>query len=167
MASPGATNLGHRQEQIRFNHGISGRRPVHRTVIAAVCYRILRHGKIEFLLVRTGSGRWTFPKGGVANDSSFAAAAAREAYEEAGVTGHVDRSCLTRYLHRKNGWGTQVVHAHLCEVTHMGPSSEVHRAPTWFSPESAKERLRESRPTFFGDELGQVVDAAVRHLKQS
>src|SRR5207244_2308926 len=32
--------------------------------VAAVCYRIRGSG-IEFLLVQTRGGRWTFPKGGV------------------------------------------------------------------------------------------------------
>ena len=54
--------------------------------VAAVCYR-LKDDEPEFLLVRTRSGRWTFPKGGVDGDATNAEAAAREAYEEAGVKG--------------------------------------------------------------------------------
>src|SRR5438132_1564227 len=52
--------------------------------VAAVCYRI-RGSNIEFLLVQTRGGRWTFPKGGVEPALTHAQAAALEAYEEAGV----------------------------------------------------------------------------------
>ncbi len=58
--------------------------------VAAVCYRVNRESEIEFLLVRTASGRWTFPKGGVDDDPTAAAAAAREAFEEAGVRGRIE-----------------------------------------------------------------------------
>jgi len=60
-----------------------------RVHVAAVCYRV-RGGEPEFLLVRTRNGHWTFPKGRVDQDATNADAAAREAYEEAGVRGSVD-----------------------------------------------------------------------------
>ena len=41
-------------------------------------------------LVRTKNGHWTFPKGRVDQDATNADAAAREAFEEAGVRGSVD-----------------------------------------------------------------------------
>lgn len=138
-----------------------------RTVVAAVCYRIRPDDQVEFLLVRTKAGRWTFPKGGVEGDPSFAAAAAREAYEEAGVLGRVHHSCFARYLHRKNGRGAHLVHAHLFEVMHVGRTEEVHRFPTWFSAEKAKRRLRRDRPAALGEQLERVVDAAVWHLINS
>lgn len=138
-----------------------------RTIVAAVCYRMQPDGKIEFLLVRTSAGRWTFPKGGVDDDRTAAAAAGREAFEEAGVTGRVHRSCLTRYLHGSRSQGMHLVDAHLCEVMNVGPTAEAHRAPTWFTVEKAKRRLREDRPAPLGEELERVVNAAVRHLANS
>src|SRR5271169_3005360 len=54
--------------------------------VAAVCYR-RRGGNIEFLLVKTGKGRWIFPKGSVEPGLTHAQAAALEAFEEAGVHG--------------------------------------------------------------------------------
>src|SRR5271165_2413808 len=60
-----------------------------RVHVAAVCYRV-RGGELEFLLVRTRNGHWTFPKGRVDQDATNADAAAREAYEEAGVRGSVE-----------------------------------------------------------------------------
>jgi 8-oxo-dGTP pyrophosphatase MutT (NUDIX family) len=164
LGSLGIAELGKSRHGLSTSRLFPQWRPSERTVVAAVCYRIRPDGNLEFLLVRTKAGRWTFPKGGVERDPSFAAAAAREAYEEAGVVGRVHRSCLARYRHRKNGRGDHMVHAHLCEVMHVGPAAEVHRFPTWFSAEKAKRRLREDRPEPLGEELERVVDAAVRHL---
>src|SRR5262249_52056137 len=68
--------------------------------VAAVCYRV-RNGLIEFLLVRTRSGRWTFPKGSVMAGLTSAQAAALEAYEEAGVHGRMEEDAFARYLRTK------------------------------------------------------------------
>ena len=70
------------------------------THVAAICYRV-RDGQIEFLLVKTRAGRWTFPKGRVDDDATRSAAAAREAFEEAGVHGQVDPLPFATYLHSK------------------------------------------------------------------
>jgi len=67
--------------------------------VAAVCYRI-KGDDLEFLLVRTRSGRWTFPKGGVDGDATNADAAAREAYEEA------ERLVSPKEGHRDPTWFT-------------------------------------------------------------
>jgi 8-oxo-dGTP pyrophosphatase MutT (NUDIX family) len=136
-------------------------------VVAAVCYRRQQNGAIEFLLVRTRAGRWTFPKGGVDGDPSAAAAAAREAHEEAGVRGRVEATAFTRYLHYKNRSAGHTVNAHLCQVLHLETPREVYRAPRWFSAEKAKRRLREDRPGRYAEELARVVDHAVRHLESN
>src|SRR5437016_9530254 len=97
--------------------------------VAAVCYRIRGSG-IEFLLVQTRGGRWTFPKGGTEPGLTHAQAAALEAFEEAGVHGRMEEISFTRYIHRKRGLrnsGTGSgekelrVNAHLCEVTRLDP----------------------------------------------
>ena len=44
--------------------------------VAAVCYRV-RSGDIEFLLVQTRGGRWTFPKGNSESGLTHAQAAAK------------------------------------------------------------------------------------------
>src|ERR1700686_1104789 len=68
--------------------------------VAAVCYRI-RNGEIEFLLVRTNSGHWTFPKGGAEPGLTHAQVAALEAFEEAGVHGRIEEASFARYIHCK------------------------------------------------------------------
>ena len=54
---------------------------------AAVCFRV-QNRRIEFLLVQTGGGRWTFPKGSAEPGLTRAQAAALEAFEEAGSWPH-------------------------------------------------------------------------------
>src|SRR5271167_46745 len=87
--------------------------------VAAVCYRV-RRGGIEFLLVRTNSGHWTFPKGGAEPGLTHAQAAALEAFEEAGVHGRMEEASFARYLRRKRAGNSAAkkelaVQAHLCE----------------------------------------------------
>jgi len=136
-----------------------------RAVVAAVCYRRQANGEIEFLLVRTRAGRWTFPKGGVDGDSTAAIAAAREAHEEAGVRGQVEALPFAQYLHYKNARSAHPVSAHLCRVLHLESPRELFRSPRWFSAGRAKRRLREERPGIYADELARVVDGAVRRLE--
>ena len=90
-----------------------------RDQVAAVCYRI-RDRKVEFLLVQTRGGRWTFPKGSAEPGLTRAQAAALEAFEEAGVHGRMEVACFAQYRHRKrssrkSAGGEMVVSAHLCE----------------------------------------------------
>ena len=136
--------------------------------VAAVCYRQSEHG-IQFLLVRTRAGKWTFPKGRVEGDPSRAAAAAREAYEEAGVFGRVESQPIGRYLHTKQEhfhFDEHEVDAHLCEVIRTVPPEELHRDPTWFDVDKAKRRLRENRKPKYAQEIARIVDQAVEHISR-
>jgi 8-oxo-dGTP pyrophosphatase MutT (NUDIX family) len=148
------------------HHAWHGEKPT--AHVAAVCYRV-RDGQIEFLLVKTRAGRWTFPKGRVENDATRAAAAEREAYEEAGVHGRVEPLPFATYLHSKAPH-VRVSHAefrvdaHLCEVYGRVDPEEEYRDPTWFSPEKAKRRLHDERRFHYGTELSAVVDRAVEHI---
>jgi len=139
-----------------------------RTHVAAICYRV-QDDAIQFLLVRTRSGRWTFPKGRVDDDPSRAAAAAREAFEEAGVFGRVESRPICQYLHSKQDhvhFDEHAVDAHLCEVVSLVPPEEGHRDPTWFDAERAKRRLCENRKQKYVSELWNVVDRAIMHIEQ-
>lgn len=134
--------------------------------MAAVCYRVRPNG-IQFLLVQTRGGRWTFPKGSVEPGLTHAQSAALEAFEEAGVHGRMEEASFSRYAHRK-GRGSSaaeiMVSAHLCEVSRLEPPPELGRNRTWFSTEKAKERLREGRKPEHGTELVRVVDRAAAKI---
>jgi 8-oxo-dGTP pyrophosphatase MutT (NUDIX family) len=141
--------------------------------VAAVCYRV-RRGEIEFLLVRTNSGHWTFPKGSAEPGLTHAQAAALEAFEEAGVHGRMEEASFTRYIRRKRTGNPAArsakkelsVQAHLCEVVRLDPPQEPHRNPTWFSAEKAKHRLSEDRTPDYETELTRVVDRAVIRIQR-
>ncbi len=139
--------------------------------MAAVCYRV-GGGGIEFLLVRTRSGRWTFPKGGLEPGLTHAQVAALEAFEEAGVHGRMEEDPFARYIrHKRGGNGHSAaaeiaVHAHLCEVLRLDPPQEANRNPTWFSAGQAKRRLQEDRAPDYGAEFARVVDRAVARIQR-
>jgi 8-oxo-dGTP pyrophosphatase MutT (NUDIX family) len=133
--------------------------------VAAVCYR-QRGASIEFLLVNTDSGRWTFPKGTVEDHLGPRESAALEAIEEAGALGRISDEHFCVYLHakrscRRGGVKELEVAAFLMRVQELVKPSEAHRNPTWFSAREAKLRLANGRPARYQRELTRVVDHAV------
>jgi 8-oxo-dGTP pyrophosphatase MutT (NUDIX family) len=141
--------------------------------VAAVCYR--KRGKeIQFLLVQTRAGRWTFPKGHAEPGLTHAQAAALEAFEEAGVHGRMEEASFVRYVRyqrtrrseEKSAEKGLAVNAHLCEVLKLGAPQESGRNPSWFSPEKTKRRLREARTPEYAAELTRVVDRAVTRIER-
>jgi 8-oxo-dGTP pyrophosphatase MutT (NUDIX family) len=142
---------------------------------AAVCYRV-RSGAIEFLLVRTRGGRWTFPKGSAEPGLTHAQAAALEAFEEAGVHGRIEEASFTGYVRRKRGDGKNhasrsdekevAVKAYLCEVLRLSPPQESKRDRTWFSVEDARRRLRDGHKNNGGAQFARVVDRAVARIQR-
>lgn len=138
--------------------------------VAAVCYRRSASG-IEFLLVNTDRGKWTFPKGSIEPHLSHSEAAATEALEEAGAVGMIDRCHFHVYLHakgvfwKKPGVRELAVKAFLMEVHHVGPPKEPLRNPTWFSPEEAKSALRQRREIKYSEELRGVIEVAVHKIQ--
>jgi 8-oxo-dGTP pyrophosphatase MutT (NUDIX family) len=138
--------------------------------VAAVCYRH-RAQSIEFLLVNTnGGGKWTFPKGDPEPSLSHSQAAEREAWEEAGVRGHIEPQHFHLYLHSKGvfwkppGVREFVIKAFLMEVEQTEPGHEPERNPTWFNPDDAKKILAKGREVKYGREMQTVIDRAMEHL---
>ena len=135
--------------------------------VAAVCYR---HdaGSTKFLLVRTSSGRWTFPKGRLEDGLSLAEVAALEAFEEGGVEGKVHPRPVGKYLHRKEslrGASKDVtVLAFILEVKKSALPAESHRTPRWFSAAEAKLRLANRRPEKYLRGMERVFDSALQQI---
>src|SRR5919109_321264 len=135
--------------------------------VAAVCYR-RRGASVEFLLVNTNGGiKRTFPKGDPERSLSHSQAAEREAWEEAGVRGHVEPRHFCLYLHSKGvfwkppGVREFVVKAFLLEVEQEGRPGESQRNPAWFTSEEAKKALAKGREVKFARELESVIDRAL------
>ena len=132
--------------------------------VAAVCYRRLGN-RLQFLLVRTGKGRWSFPKGHVERTLTSSQAAAREALEEAGAVGIIASRPFARYRHKKRALPSDVVvRAYLLRVMRTIEPPEEHRRPTWFEAREARTRLAVSRKSRYRKELRLVLDRAVRLL---
>jgi 8-oxo-dGTP pyrophosphatase MutT (NUDIX family) len=140
--------------------------------VAAVCYR--QSGpSIEFLLVNTNGGhKWTFPKGDPEPSMSHSQAAEREAWEEAGVRGHIEPRHFHLYLYSKGvfwkppGVREYVIKAFLMEVEGSKSNHEPERNPTWFSPNDARKILTKGREVKYAKEMQAVIDRAVAHIDQ-
>jgi 8-oxo-dGTP pyrophosphatase MutT (NUDIX family) len=135
--------------------------------VAAVCYRH-EAGSPRFLLVRTSSGRWTFPKGRQEDGLSHAEVAALEAFEEGGVEGEVHPRPVGKYLHRKEslrGESKEVtVLAFTLEVKKSSLPAESHRTPRWFSAAEAKRRLANRRSEKYLRGMERVFDSALQRI---
>jgi 8-oxo-dGTP pyrophosphatase MutT (NUDIX family) len=142
------------------------------TQVAAVCYR-LRGVSLEFLLVNTSSGKWTFPKGRLEPRLSASQSAEREAWEEAGALGLIESAHFGWYVDTKraagheNGMREIVVAAYMFEVQSTVSPEESDRNPTWFTPEEAKKRLGERREPKYSLRLASLVDVAVKRITRS
>lgn len=124
----------------------SGSLPIMRQV-AALCHRRTQTG-LEILLVSTrGSGRWITPKGWPITGLSDAETAAREAWEEAGVTGHCGTRCIGNFAHAKHhkrlGRVMCLVDVFPLRVTEVAESfPEVgQRRREWFKLDEAADRV--------------------------
>jgi len=130
-------------------------------LVAAVAVRERAAGGVEFLLVRTSNGqRWTLPKGHRDPGETLAAAAAREAAEEAGVTGTVESEPFAHYRYPAAGGGWSDVAAFRLHVEREGLPAEPGRQPEWFGLETARSRLASGRDRGYGEEMERLLLAA-------
>ncbi|MGR9228357.1 NUDIX hydrolase [Rhizobium leguminosarum] len=111
----------------------------------ALCYRRNESGGVEILFVGSRrNGRWGIPKGHVEGGEVSSAAALREAFEEAGVSGVVDKTVFGTFSYRKDTSPNQYrVAVHLLKVSMIAdkfPEKGV-RKTRWFPLETA---LREA-----------------------
>jgi len=111
----------------------------------------VRDGAPQVLLVTSAGGkRWVIPKGIVEVDHSPASSAAKEAWEEAGVTGKISRRMIGRYSYEK--WsGVCTVLVYRLDV------DEIHR--TW--PEAHVRRRKWLRPAAAAARVGDPVLAQI------
>lgn len=69
---------------------------------AVIPYR-KNNNRIEIMLVTTRNGNWTIPKGIIEDDLTPQVSAAKEALEEAGISGKVKKRKVGTYTYKK--WG--------------------------------------------------------------
>lgn len=134
-----------------------------RAIVAAVCFR-RRAQELQFRLVRTRDGeRWTFPNGAPQAHETPAQAAAREAADEAGVTGVVAEQPVTEYRHARRA--DDLAAAFLLAVQSSAPFAGAGREPTWFNLAATHEKLAENRDPDAARELQRVIEFAERELE--
>lgn len=105
----------------------------------------IKRGKVQFLLVKSTTGRnWVHPKGGIGNKLCSAQSAVKEAYEEAGVIGPIGPSL---------GWvrGSGKEGATCTEMFHLQASVELQDYPEaltrkrkWFDMKGARKHTKKS-----------------------
>ncbi len=127
--------------------------------VAALCWRRrkgrLGKDRLEVLLITSReTGRWVIPKGWQISGMSAADAAAREAWEEAGVQGRVQGQPLGEYLYDKitNSKSTGPATIRRCTVTVFAlqvdglkdrfPEASQRRLK-WFAPAQAAALVAE------------------------
>ena len=100
-------------------------------------------GRVEVLLVTTTGGRgWTIPKGNVPGGVSPKRAAAREAFEEAGLLGRVGE-WMGSYGYRKQGaWRNVAVYPMEVAVTLPLWPEAFKRERRWMTLEDAMTAVR-------------------------
>jgi 8-oxo-dGTP pyrophosphatase MutT (NUDIX family) len=123
-----------------------------RVQYAALPYRSRGRSRTEVMLVTSrGARRWIIPKGWPQKGRAPHRSAAREAFEEAGVVGVVDRSPLGSFAYRKRLKSGGVV---VCEVKvyPLKVSRQSKRWPErrerkirWLSAKKAAETVREPK----------------------
>ncbi|MFC3630573.1 NUDIX hydrolase [Paracoccus angustae] len=115
--------------------------------VGAICRRP-DTGEV-LLITSRGTGRWVIPKGWPMEGKTLPGAAATEAWEEAGVEGHVHETEIGRYRYDKEqdrGWSVPVeVRVFLMDAEHMRPDfpEAGQRKRRWFSPREAAQLVVE------------------------
>lgn len=125
--------------------------------VAALPWRRSKAGGVEVLLVTSrGSGRWLLPKGWPMVRRTRAEAAAREAFEEAGVRGRVREEEIGRFEHRKK---LPLLGPLRCTVV-VFPLEVERQLDIWPERKERKRRwfpLKEAAGRIQGDELRSIV----------
>ena len=128
--------------------GLLGFRPRHLQV-GAVCLRRHKGERQVLLITSLGTGRYVIPKGWPMKGRSLGGAAAQEAWEEAGVRGHLRHETLGSYSYLKVQDGGFAIH---CEVRVFALEVEAlaerypeagRRKRVWMSPAEAAAQVAE------------------------
>jgi 8-oxo-dGTP pyrophosphatase MutT (NUDIX family) len=127
-----------------------------RVQAAALPWRVGENGVEIMLVTSRGTGRWVLPKGWPESDEPLNSAAAREAAEEAGLSGAVAVREIGRFYYGKQlpsglQWRCEV-HVFPLEVERVADKwpERKKRMRGWFSPAEAAARVNEP-------DLGELI----------
>jgi 8-oxo-dGTP pyrophosphatase MutT (NUDIX family) len=115
----------------------------------ALCWRVADTGLEVLLITSRDTGRWIIPKGWPMPGLAPEAAAAQEAWEEAGVQGVVNPLCVGRYGYQKcltaEAQVPCAVAVYGLQVTHLAESfpEAAERRRQWFQSDMAASLVNE------------------------
>ena len=139
------TTRNHMADRIRR---LFGGMPCH-VQVAALPWRSAPDGIEIMLITSRDTGRWVLPKGWPEGQEDLCDAAAREAAEEAGLSGAVSRLEIGRYYYGKrqqSGLESRcevlVFPLEIATIAEKWPEKSQRRRK-WFSAETAATRVRE------------------------
>lgn len=93
---------------------LHGPKPVAQRQAGAIPYTLVDGQPVFLIITSRGTGRWIFPKGSPIDGLTPWQAAAREAFEEAGVEGDVEMESLGTYRTvKRNGLSRSVIEVEL------------------------------------------------------
>lgn len=120
-----------------------------RLQVAALCWRWSSKGLRILLITSRDTGRWVIPKGWPMKKRTDAEAAAREAYEEAGLRGVRSERSIGVYTYQKAlvpgrrvPIAVRVFPLEVTEILRKYPETGQRRVK-WFSPDRAASRVAE------------------------
>ncbi len=127
-----------------------------RVQVAALPWRLTERGVEVMLITSRGTGRWVLPKGWPERAEELCQAAAREAAEEAGLSGSIARTEIGRFYYDKqletgDEWPCEVrvFPLEVDRVADKWPERKQRRRD-WFTPAEAARRVNEP-------DLGELI----------
>jgi 8-oxo-dGTP pyrophosphatase MutT (NUDIX family) len=117
--------------------------------VGAICWRLSGKGLRILLITSRDTGRWVIPKGWPMKKRADWDAAAREAWEEAGVQGAIGQQSIGLYTYRKmlpgGAYIPCAVRVYPLEVQSMRREypETAQRSSKWFSPRKASRLVDE------------------------
>ncbi len=113
-------------------------------------YRLSPAGDIEVLIVTSrGTAQWIIPKGWPMEGLSDPEAAAREAYEEAGLMGEIDHEIFGTFTYEKQAKGMDSLSTFVVDVYPMRVERQLafwpeatQRTLVWVSGDHGKSMIR-------------------------
>jgi 8-oxo-dGTP pyrophosphatase MutT (NUDIX family) len=143
-----ASRATSKPRRTRAAGGAKGARPPSLQV-GALCWRLSGKGLRILLITSRDTGRWVIPKGWPMKKRAVWDAAAREAWEEAGVQGVIGRQSIGLYTYRKmlpgGAYIPCAVRVFPLEVQSMRREypETAQRSSKWFSPRKASRQVDE------------------------
>ena len=118
--------------------------------VGALPYRLSSSGEVEILIVTSrGTKQWIIPKGWPMEDRGDPDAAAREAFEEAGLIGEVDQEIFGTFSYEKPMKGAQALSTFVVDVYPLRVDRQLafwpeatQRTLVWVSVEHGRGMIR-------------------------